>query len=108
MSPRLEYAPWFDADVHLRMAWYADQEGPALAERFLDAVEESVRRLASNPQIGHRPFPKDPDLAELHAILVKRPFNKHILYYRFNGEALLLERLIHGARDLPRRLRQSP
>ncbi len=108
MSLRVQYAPWFDADLHLRTAWHAEQGGEELAERFVDAVESTVRKLAENPHIGWRPYPRDSDLVEIHSVLVERPFRKHLLYYRFTDEELLVERLIHGARDLPRRLRESP
>jgi len=108
MSLRVQYAPWFDADFHFRTAWYAEQGGDELAVRFVNAVEATVRKLAENPHLGWRPYPRDPDLAELHSVLVEPPFRKHILYFRFTQEELFVERLIHGARDLPRRLRESP
>jgi toxin ParE1/3/4 len=108
MSLLVRFAPWFDADLHFRAAWYAERGGNQLAERFVSAVEATVSKLAENPQHGRRSFPKDIDLVEIHSVLVERPFHKYILYYRFTAEVLVLERLIHGARDLPRRLRESP
>jgi len=105
---RTEYAVWYDADVNLRVAWYAEKSGPRLADRFVTAVEATVRKLKANPNRGRRPFPKDPDLLELYSVLVEHPFEKHILYYRFTVDTLILERLIHGARDLPRRLLEAP
>ena len=108
MSLLVQSAPWFDADLQFRAAWYAEQGGPELAERFVDAVESTVRKVSDKPQLGWRPYPGDPDLIDLHSTLVERPFRKHILFYRFTSEELFVERLIHGARDLPRRLRQSP
>ena len=108
MSLRVQYALWFDADLHLRTAWYAERGGNKLAGRFANAVEATVKKLTENPGLGWRPYPGDPDLAQLRSVLVVRPFRKHILYYRFTDEELFLERLIHGARDLPRRLRESP
>jgi hypothetical protein len=71
-------------------------------------VEATANGLSNNPQRGRRPYPNDPDLTAIHSVLLQRPFDKHILYYRFDAETLFLERLIHGARDLPRRLRESP
>ena len=108
MSLRVQYAPWFDIDLHLRTARYAEQGGDELAERFVDAVETTVGKVAESPHLGWRPYPRDPDLMELHSALVERPFRKHILFYRFTEAELFIERLIHGARDLPRRLRESP
>ena len=108
MSRRREYAPWFDADIQLRSAWYTNKGGPALAIRFIDALEATVDNLELNPSRGRKPFPRDPQLTDLHAILLERPFQRLILFYRFTDEALTLERLIHGARDLPQRIRESP
>ena len=105
---QVRYAPWFDADVQFRTAWYAERGGPGLADRFIAAVEATVRKLADNPLRGRRPYPKDRDLHDIHLLRIGKPFHKYMLYYRFTSDALILERLIHGARDLPRRLRDSP
>jgi len=108
MSLRIYYAPWFDADNQLQAAWYAEKDGVDLSERFITAVEQTVQKLADNPNLGRRRYPQDPDLTDVYAICIARPFQKHLLYYRFNKDSLFLERLIHGARDLPRRLKESP
>jgi hypothetical protein len=50
----------------------------------------------------------DPHVSEFHSWLVEAPFHKHIVFYRFNSDMLSLERLIHGARDLPRRIHMAP
>ncbi len=90
MSLRVQNAPWFDADFHFRIAWYAEQGGNELAEQFVNAVETVVRKLAENPNIGWRPYARDSDLSDVHAILVEPPFRKHILFYRFTMVKLLL------------------
>jgi len=108
MSRAIEYAPWFDTDLHFRTAWYAEKAGVDVAESFVTAVEATVRELAETPSLGRRPYPNDPDLAQVYSSLVKRPFHKHIIFYRFSSQVLTLERLIHGARDLPRRIGESP
>ena len=108
MSRRVAYSPWFDADFHLRIARYAEQGGPKVAQQFTSAVEATVRRVTDNPGCGRRPYPKDPDLAQLHCVFIKRPFQKHLLYFRFDDETLTLERLLHGAQDRPRSLREPP
>src|SRR5438270_907019 len=108
MSLQIRYAPWFDADVQFRMAWYSQRSGPNLASRFIGAVEATVGKLVANPFRGHRPYPKDVDLADIRVIRVARPFQKYLLFHRVTTEALMLERLIYGGRDLPRRLRESP
>jgi plasmid stabilization system protein ParE len=71
---------WFDADFQFRTTWYARQGGIELASRFINAVEATVRKLAENPERGRRPFRKDPELTEIHCVLVDRPFRKHVLH----------------------------
>ena len=44
MSFRVEYAPWFDVDVQFRTAWYAENGGNELAERFISAVERPFQK----------------------------------------------------------------
>jgi len=53
MSRRVHYAPWFDADLHFRTAWYAEAGGEELAERFVTAVKTTVSKLSDNPRLGH-------------------------------------------------------
>ena len=108
MSLRVEYSAWFDADLQFCTAWYIEQSGSELADRFLNAVEITLRKLASNPRRGRRAYPDDSHLTSLYGVLVERPFHKYILYYRFTDQVLSVERLIHGARDLERRLREPP
>ena len=108
MIRQVHYSPWFDADVHYYLAWYAEQGGADLAERLVSALDTSVNKLTSRPDRGHRPFLRDTDLADLRSSLVEPPFRKLVIFYRYSETDLALERLIHGARDLPRRLRESP
>lgn len=99
MNRHLQFAPWFDVDFEFRTAWCAEQGGAELAERFVDAVELTTRKLAENPHVGRRRHPRDPDLAALYSIRVERPFRSYILFYRFTHEEVFLERLMHGACD---------
>jgi plasmid stabilization system protein ParE len=39
---------------------------------------------------------------------VTAPFAAHLVFYRLLGEQLSIERVMHGARDLPRRLMELP
>jgi toxin ParE1/3/4 len=38
---------------------------------------------------------------------VKRPFDCHLLFY-MESDTLRVERIMHGARDLPQRLLEDP
>jgi plasmid stabilization system protein ParE len=60
------------------------------------------------PGLGHPARFPAPFLRELRLYPVERPFEKHLIFYRRDGTTLYVERAIHGARDLPRRLTQPP
>jgi plasmid stabilization system protein ParE len=47
-------------------------------------------------------------LLERRFFLVFRPFHKHVLFYEVDGENVVMRRVMHGRRDLPRRLREPP
>jgi plasmid stabilization system protein ParE len=38
----------------------------------------------------------------------RAPFRKHLIFYRYDGTAVSIERVVHGARDLALRLTESP
>lgn len=44
MSLRVEFAAWWDADMNLRTARYAEKAGSEIAERFVQAVETTVQQ----------------------------------------------------------------
>jgi toxin ParE1/3/4 len=108
VSLALRQSDYFGADLARRVDWYREHASPEIAERFVDAVQDTLHGLAQTPGMGRPRFADWPELAGLHSWRVNRPFQRHLIFYRFKTEHLLAERLIHGARDLPRRLLQSP
>jgi toxin ParE1/3/4 len=60
------------------------------------------------PEIGHPTFFAAAELQGLRCRLVEPPFQKHLIFYRRDEAFLYAERVVHGARDLPRRLTQAP
>lgn len=87
--------------------WYASQQehGPAaaelLAERFADAVDFTIEKIARRPDSGviwkHRPG--------YRFVLVKKPFDRWLIFYRQPAPMTVeLVDVIRGERDLPRRM----
>lgn len=105
---RVVQTPESLADVALRAEYYADLENLALAQRFIDAVQGTVRLLALHPWIGKETDYVHPKLAGIRLFLVRKPFNKHLIFYRVSGKTLDIVRIVHGQRDLPRRLLNPP
>jgi toxin ParE1/3/4 len=104
MSRTLRRNPRFTADVQDQFAWYWDEAGEEVAWRFEAAVEQTLMAIARQPDLGQPRHFKHPQLHGLRALTVARPFSKLLLFYRPKADHIEAWRLMHGARDLPRRL----
>lgn len=107
MKLSLHRAGEFNADFDRQHRWYLEQAGEELAGRFLAAVEQTLESLLSRPDWGRRRKFRHPALANIRSFQIKSPFQKILIFYRHTDTELSAERLMHGARDLPRRLVES-
>ena len=105
MKLLLQKADRFWDDLACGVDWY--HAAPEIAERFVDAIEVTLAGLVRTPEQGRIRFKKWPELAGIRSFRVQRPYGQWLIFYRVDDSALYAERLIHGTRDLPRRLRQS-
>jgi toxin ParE1/3/4 len=65
------------------------------AERALTRIEKDLKTLARQPSLGR--LPRDPDISRLgYRYLI---IGEYLAIYRFEGSAILVYRIIHGARD---------
>lgn len=108
MSLSLRESDDFAADFERGYRWYFLQASEAVARRFLKAVWETLELLADRPRLGRVRKFRHPKLRELRSFKVEAPFGSHLIFYRQSQTELFAERLMHGARDLPRRLREPP
>ena len=108
MKRSLHRADEFNADFDRQYRWYLEQAGEELAGRFLAAVEAALRLLLAQPDLGRRRKFRHPALAGICSFRAEPPFQKILIFYRHTATELSAERLMHGARDLPRRLVESP
>ena len=90
------------------MDWYRDNASSEVAERYIAAVQATLEDLAETPGLGWPRFQDWAELAGLRSWRVCKPYHRPLIFYRFDDKALYAERVLHGARDLPRCLRQSP
>ncbi len=44
----------------------------------------------------------------MHRWAVVTQFSAHLVFYKFAGTEVSIERVMHGVRDLPRRLLEEP
>jgi plasmid stabilization system protein ParE len=98
----------FHRDFELQALWYLERAGDEIAQSFLDHLNETLNQLAIHPAMGRARRFKQRELKGLRPFRVKPPFNRHLIFYRFDSKTLFAVRLIDGGRDLPRRLVQRP
>jgi toxin ParE1/3/4 len=107
MSLSIEKSLSFYADVTNQFGWYVDEAGDELAWRFFETVDMTILKLADQPDLGRIRHFRRPLLRELRSYRLNPPFQKFLIFYRSSESNLLAWRLIHGARDLPRRLLEA-
>jgi plasmid stabilization system protein ParE len=108
MSLAIAQSDYFFADLQRQVDYYRGHAGSDIALAYVDAVEATLHQLAASPGIGRPRFRNWPELAGMRSWRVQRPYHRQLIFYRFDDEKLFAERIIHGARDLPRRILQSP
>lgn len=91
----------FLVDVASQFAWYATEAGEPTAWRFVDALESTIERLVHFPKQGRTRHFAHPALSGMRSLRIDEPFESILLFFRLTPQALVLWRLLHGARDLP-------
>lgn len=108
MNLVLRYSEDFVADLNLQTDWYVLNAGVRKTEEFGDAVNATIERIARFPSLGTVWERPEPELQGFRYVVVDRPFERFLLFYRVTETELDIERLLHGMRDLPRRFLEPP
>lgn len=108
MRLELQQGEVFREDFALRARWYVREAGGAVAFRYQKAVDATLELLCVQPGLGRKRRFRHSSLQGLHSFPVQKPFNRLLIFYRVSGNVLHAVRLMHGARDLPRRLSEPP
>jgi len=108
MILKIRRSDWFVGDLEHYADWYHTEASWEVAERYLVAVSRTLARLADVPGLGRPARFNHPALNDLRIYPVEKPFDKHLVFYRQDETTLYVERAVHGARDLPRRLLEPP
>lgn len=107
MSVEISISSRAELDMTLQYRWYLEHADEDVAERYLLAVHATIQTLATKPDLGRLRQFTSPELANIRSIQLRRPFDRHLLFY-WDGTSLRIERVMHGSRDLPRRLLEEP
>lgn len=100
--------PEFETDVLAQFAWYFEEAGEEVAWRFKNSVDTTLLKLSQQPALGRPRRFRTAALRELRSFQVEPPFGRILIFYRLGDGVLDAWRLMHGARDLPRRLVEPP
>ena len=94
----------FNADFDRQYRWYLAEADEAVAGKSLKSVQDTLTLLATQPDLGRRRTFRHPKLQGSYSAQVRRPFQKILIFYRATGNNFEAWRLMHGARNLSRRL----
>jgi toxin ParE1/3/4 len=90
-------------DILDQFLYLIEQNVPHAAERFIDAVDETIAKLAKRPRIGAPRHLKNPRLRGLRSWPVSG-FEAVRIYYLASEDILRVVRVLHGKRDIDRLL----
>lgn len=100
------YSPLFIQDFEDAYAWYGDASAGGVGDRFLDAVDVTVKLLATEPGVGRKVKARSAKLENLRCFRVTHPFDSYLIFYRCVEDEVFVDRVLHGARDLPKVLKK--
>ena len=92
------YSPDAQQDVNECIEYFECRD-IAVADRFREAVQETVKMLCDNPELGER-FRRD-----LTGTIRRRSilhFTNYLIFYRREESVLQVLRILHGARNYER------
>ena len=97
-----------ETDLTNQYRWYLDNATPAVAERFLAAFDETLSQLSHLPTLGRPRRFRSPELRGIRSLRLSQGFEALLVFYRSSDTGISIERVMHGARDLERRLIEPP
>jgi toxin ParE1/3/4 len=97
MTYRLQKSPEADRDTD-EIADFLAERSLLTSERFLSQVQSTLERIRSDPGLGMHLKVEEP---ELKGVLWHRVdgFPNHLIFFRVEGDLILVLRVLHGARD---------
>ena len=88
-------------ELNRALQWIA-RENPIAAQGFLDAVTRATERIGQYPRIGTVRPDLTPNASYRFVVLPGYPY---LIAYNADHDPPRIVRIVHGARDLPRLLR---
>jgi toxin ParE1/3/4 len=98
-APHLTLSDAAVADILEQSEWYEKQAGEKLAKRWEKAVTSTLLRISRGPRTGSPCKFKSTELRGTRRAPI-RGFPRHLDFYLFYPEEIVVLRIVHGARDL--------
>ena len=108
MKVRVSLSGRAAADPTNQYRWYLDHATTEVAERFLKAFDSRTDLLSRFPEIGQPRRFRAPELKGIRSVTIGQKFGDHLIFYSTTGKTVSIERVMHGSRDLERRLLEPP
>ena len=90
-------------DIEEAFDHYVASAGERVAQGFVDALEIAFRSMGQRPQSGSPRYAHDLSLPSLRSLMLKR--YPYIAFYLERKDHIDVWRVLHGARDIPSRMR---
>ena len=109
MSLRPEIRTRARGDMLRQFRWYCKHATLEVADSFMAEVDAEILRLSARPNVGVRcRFPgMSARFQDYYFVPLSRPYDVFLVFYKFDATSLLVLRVLHGSRDMPRRLREA-
>ena len=78
---------------------YFNRDNVEVANRFIAAAETTFRFLLENHDVGQLCHFRDPETEGLRVWPIQK-FRNHLVFYRSAENGIMIERVLHGARDI--------
>lgn len=98
---KLNFRLDFTEGVEEHAKFLGEEGGFELAERFMESVRETCRRISKSPMVGFTRDFRDEELAELRIWRVKG-FEKYLIFYIPKRDEIEFFYFLHSARDYTR------
>ena len=85
--------------------FYRSEGGEALAGRFAKALRDGLDHVRDQPASGSPSLRRDTGIDDLRVWPVKG--FPYLIFYRFDGQRVVILRILHSARDIPASLRRG-
>lgn len=89
-------------DIIQQWVWYAENASIEVADRFLLAVDNTLRLLCAEPELGAVLLVSKAQLDGMRRFPVSDGFEKILLFYLPSRDGVDLVRVVHGSRNLAR------